>query len=141
MNWPDELQKILGDGYYVMDAGAAGYKTTNYMEHIIAPTAKNFDADIIINTMGYNDFGQTSDFSAEDFGQNFMNLMETMAQTCTTVPRKYIGLVPFATSATENGKNQTAGIAELKKLAQEKTLAIKAAVKLNENPQYPGKTN
>ena len=192
MNWPDELQKILGDGYYVMNAGAAGYKTTDYMEHIIAPTAKNFDADIIINTMGYNDFGQTSDFSAEDFGQNFMNLMETMAQTCTTVPRKYIGLVPFATSATENGKNQTAGIAELKKLAQEKNLpiidfntymkpyqdstyywpdkthpyviestrmlaeiaagqilcselsdteAIKAAVKLNENPQYPGKTN
>ncbi len=191
MNWPDELQKILGDGYYVMNAGAAGYKTTNYMEHIIAPTAKKFDADIIINTMGYNDFGQTADFSAEDFGKRFMNLTENMAQTCTTVPRKYIGLVPFAASATENGKNQVAGIAELKKLAQENNLpiidfntymkpyqdstyywpdkthpyviestrmlaeiaagqilcselsdteAIKAAVKLNENPQYPGKT-
>lgn len=191
MNWPDELQKILGDGYQVLNAGAAGYKTTNYMEHIIAPTAKNFDADIIINTMGYNDFAQatTTEFNADDFGSSFTALTEAMAKTCSTEPRKYIGLVSFATSATENGANQIAGIAELKRIAEQMNLpiidfntymkpyqdstyywpdkthpyviestkmlaeiaagqilcseltdtgAVKAAVKRNENPQYPG---
>lgn len=191
MNWPDELQKILGDGYQVLNAGAAGYKTTNYMEHIIAHTAKNFDADIIINTMGYNDFAQatTTEFNADDFGKSFTALTDAMADTCSTEPRKYIGLVSFATSATENGANQIAGIAELKRLAKTLNLpiidfntymkpyqdstyywpdkthpyviestkmlaeiaagqilcseltdteAVKAAVKMNENPQYPG---
>lgn len=72
-------------------------------QHTIAPTAKKFDADIIINIMGYNDFGQT-----------------------------------YVIESTRMLAEIAAGQILCSELSD--TEAIKAAVKLNENPQYPGKT-
>ena len=124
-SWPHEMNKLLGDGYMIFNCGKGGTTTDSYKngDVYVFKTAKQEDADIVINTLGYNDYA-LPDFTAESFKERYVYIMDEIKKTCTTAPRFYIGLTPFGRQGTANGENQKEGVEVLKSLSLEKNWPI-----------------
>lgn len=124
-SWPHEMNKILGGGYMIFNCGKGGICANNYdnADVYVFKTAKSEDADVVINTLGYNDYG-LKDFKAESFKERFVYIMNEIKKTCTTTPRLYIGLTPFGTENTAKDSKRIAGVNALKELSSEKNWPI-----------------
>ena len=124
-SWPHEMNKILGDGYLVFNCGQKATTTKTYKggDVYVFKTAKSEDADIVINTLGYNDYG-TTDFNTSDFKDRFVSIMDEIQQRCTTSPRLYVGLTPFGAQKTASDQKRIDGTEALRELSAEKNWPI-----------------
>ena len=124
-SWPHEMNKLLGGGYMIFNCGQKGTTTGTYIggDVYVFKTAKSEDADIVINTLGYNDYG-LKDFETESFKERFVYIMDEIKKTCTATPRFYIGLTPFGTENTAKDSKRIDGVKALKELSSERNWPI-----------------
>ena len=103
LNWPDNLQKMLGDGFEVRNFGKGGCRVREYWPHdgnkyndywydseqYISST--QYDADIVIVMMGtndgyFNEEGEAKDYFAEDYTMMIRPYLENGSKIYITTP-------------------------------------------------------
>lgn len=103
LNWPDNLQKMLGDGYEVKNFGLGGCRVREYWPHDDNKYndywyeseqylgSKEYDADIVIVMMGtndgyFNEAGEAKDYFAKDYTKMIQPYLDNGSKIYITTP-------------------------------------------------------
>lgn len=135
MNYPSQLQKLLGDEYWVYNVGVAGTtmqrsldisysKTSNYKIGLAS------EPDVVIMFLGTNDAPRTpNEAKLQEFRSDYKKLIEEY-QNCGTDPK--IILATYVTTVSDknnelndqDAKNEKALIPIVRELAEEYDLQV-----------------
>lgn len=111
-NYPAVLQEILGEAYHVANFGFTGACVNPkgdepYIEKEIYKESLEYDADILIFMLGTNDSKPTNWSGAENFMENYIEVLETYMNR-ENPPKLYIGVCAEA-YFTKDDTDGTAG--------------------------------